>query len=416
MIQADAAALDGAPNHPLAIRMGVIAGLSHNIIIGLIMGHFSVMLASAESRLGIGGEQAALGMPLILLGSSLSAPLVGVLLAKYSLRWIMVLGAVLTVIGFALLGLTASFPLYLLAYGLFLGPAISLTGSISPATLVTRWFTRNRGLALGVVHLPIVIAVLPVALNWFVGSSGAVASYLTLAIVTAVILVPLTLLVVDHPPGGEAPAPEPAAQRTADGSFSVAQLLSRPRFWAICIAATASMASSVTLGTLMLPMGTAWGFTRGESALIQSVMAAVGIPGSVLFGWIVDKLGGPRTLALIAFNCALLWALLLLQPPYLVTMLIMGLIGMHGAGAIPGLSRAIAELFGQASFSRGYGLNNVITLPFVGAAIVGSAGVYTATGSYAPALTAMAGFFAVAALLALYAASGRAKAAAPSPA
>jgi MFS family permease len=257
---------------------------------------------------------------------------------------------------------------------------------------------------------------LPVALNWFVGSSGAVASNLTLAIITAVVLVPLTLLVVDHPPGGEAPAPEPEAQRTADGSFSVAQLLSRPKFWAICIAATASMASSVTLGTLMLPMGTSWGFTRGEAALIQSVMAAVGIPGSILFGWLVDKLGGARTLALIAFNCAVFWALLLLQPPYLPTMLIMGLVGMHGAGAIPGLSRAIAELFGQASFSRGYGLNNVITLPFVGAAIVGSAGVYGATGSYAPALLAMAAFFAVASVLALYAASGRRTPTAVSPA
>jgi MFS family permease len=416
MNQADAAAPDGAPNHPLAIRMGLIAGLSHNIIIGLIMGHFSVMLASAEARLGIGGEQAALGMPLVLLGSSVSAPLVGVLLGKYSLRWIMVLGAVLTAIGFALLGLTASFPLYLLAYGLFLGPAMSLTGSISPATLVTRWFTRNRGLALGVVHLPIVIAVLPVALNWFVGASGAVNSYLTLALITAVVLVPLTLLIVDHPPGGEAPAPEAADKRTADGSFTVAQLLSKPKFWAICIAATASMASSVTLGTLMLPMGTSWGFTRGEAALIQSVMAAVGIPGSILFGWLVDKLGGARTLALIAFNCAVFWALLLLQPPYLPTMLIMGLVGMHGAGAIPGLSRAIAELFGQASFSRGYGLNNVITLPFVGAAIVGSAGVYGATGSYAPALLAMAAFFAVASVLALYAASGRRTPTAVSPA
>lgn len=416
MIQADAAVPEGAPNHPLAIRMGVIAGLSHNIIIGLIMGHFSVMLASAEQRLGIGVEQAALGMPLVLLGSSISAPLVGVLLGKYSLRWIMVLGAVLTAIGFALLGLTASFPLYLLAYGLFLGPAMSLTGSISPATLVTRWFTRNRGLALGIVHLPIVIAVLPVALNRFVDSSGAVASYLMLAIVTAVVLVPLTLMIVDHPPGGEAPAPEPEAMRTADGSFTVAQLLSKPKFWAICIAATASMASSVTLGTLMLPMGTSWGFTRDEAALIQSVMAAVGIPGSILFGWLVDKLGGARTLALIAFNCAVFWALLLLQPPYLLTMLIMGLMGMHGAGAIPGLSRAIADLFGQASFSRGYGLNNVINLPFVGAAIVGSAGVYGATGSYAPALLAMAAFFAIAALLALYAASGRRAAEVPIPA
>ena len=403
MIQAEAAAPEDAQNHPLAMRMGVIAGVSHNVVIGTVMGHFGVMLASAEQRLHISAEQAALGIPLVLVGASLVAPFAGVLLARHSLRLILVIGAVLTVCGFALLGLTQSYPLYLVAYGLFLGPAMSLTGSVGPATLVTRWFTKNRGLALGIVHLPVVIAVLPVPLNWFVEHNGAVISYLTLAVFAAILLVPLTLLTVDHPPGGEAPAPEPAEQRTADGSFSVAQLLVRPKFWAICLAAIASMSSSVLLGSLLVPMGLSWGFTRAESALIQSIMAAVGILGSVLFGWIADRIGGVHTLALVAFDCAILWLLLLLQPPFAATALIVGLIGMHGAGAIPGISRAIADTFGQASFSRGFGLNTIIGLPFIAFAIVGSAGVYTATGSYAPALAAMAGYFAIATVLALLA-------------
>src|SRR3546814_7297044 len=33
------------------------------------------------------------------------------------------------------------------------------------ATLVTRWFHSNRGLALGIVHLPVVIAIVPWALE-----------------------------------------------------------------------------------------------------------------------------------------------------------------------------------------------------------------------------------------------------------
>ncbi len=413
MIQAEAAAPEGAPNHPLAVRMGVIAGVSHNVVIGTVMGHFGVMLASVQQRMGINAEQASLGIPLVLIGSSIVAPFAGVLLARYSLRLILVIGALLTVGGFAVLGLTNSYPLYLLAYGLLLGPAMSLTGSVGPATLVTRWFNRNRGLALGVVHLPIVIAILPVALNWFIERNGHVAAYLTLAIFTAIFLVPLTLLAVDHPPGGEQPAPEPAEKRTADGSFSVAQLLARPRYWAMCLAVIASMASSVLLGSLLVPMAMSWGFTPGESALIQSIMSAVGILGSVLFGWVSDRLGGARTLALIAFDCAVLWTLLLLQPPFAATALIVGLIGMHGAGAIPGISKSITEAFGQASFSRGFGVNTVISLPFIAFAIVGSAGVYTATGSYNPAIIAMAGFFVVAILLALYAASGRKAALSP---
>lgn len=404
-----------APNHPLAVRMGWIAGLSHNIVIGTVMGHFGLMLASAEQRMDISAEKAALGMPLVLVGSSLIAPVVGVMVARYSLRLIMLLGALLTVGGFLILGLTNSYPLYLVAFGLFLGPALSLTGAVGPATLVTRWFNTNRGLALGVVHLPVVIAILPIALNWFLEKNGASAAYLALAIVAAVVLVPATFLAIDHPPGGESPAPEAARLRTSDGSFSVGQLLSRPAFWALCLACAATMTSSVLLGSLMVPMGVSWGFTRGEAAIIQSIMSGVGIVGSVLFGWVADKLGGARTLALIGLDCALLWLLFLLQPPFLAVAAIAGLIGMHGAGAIPAISRGIADNFGQASFSRGYGLNTMIGLPFVAFSIVGSASVYTATGSYALAIQVMAGFFVAAIVLALFAARGGAKVA-PGPA
>jgi MFS family permease len=346
VIQADPAALAYARNHPLALRMGIIAGVSHNVVIGT-MGHFGVMLASAEQRTNITAGQAALGMPLLLIGSSVVAPFAGVLLAKHSLRMILVIGAVLTVCGFALLGLSTSYPLYLAAYGFFLGPAMSLTGSIGPATLVTRWFTKKRGLALGVVHLPIVVTILPVALNSFLERYGPTISYLMLAMFTAVLLVPLTLLTVDHPPGGETLAPEAAEMRTADGSFSVAQLLAQPRFWAICLAAIASMSSSIMLGSLLVPMGVSWGFSRGESALIQSLMSAGGMVGAVVFGLISDRIGGARALALIAFDCGVLWLLLLLQPPFLATAVIVGLIGMHGAGAIPGISRAISDALGR---------------------------------------------------------------------
>jgi MFS family permease len=404
MIVAGVDVPEGAKNHPMAVRMGIVAGVSHNVVIGMIMGHFGVMLSSVEQRMHVTAEQAALGIPLVLLGSALTAPFVGVLLAKVSLRLILIIGAVLTVGGFAILGLTDSYPLYLLAYGLFLGPAMSLAGSIGPATLVTRWFNKNRGLALGVVHLPVVIAILPVALNWFLERNGYVTSYLTLAGFAAVCLVPLTLLTVDHPPGGETPAPEPAEQRTADGSFSIAQLLKRPQFWALCLAAIASMSSSVLLGSLLVPMGISWGFTRAESALLASIMSAVGIVGSILFGWCADKLGGARSLALIAFDCAILWGLLLIAPPFPVVALIVGLIGMHGAGSIPTMSRGLSDTFGQASFSRGFGLNTIIGLPFIAFAIIGSAGVYTKTGSYRPAILAMSGYFVVAILLALYAA------------
>lgn len=386
--------------------MGVIAGVSHNMVIGTIFGSFGLMLASVESRLGVSGEAAAAGIPLTLVGSSILAPFVGVLIAKVSLRLLLLVGALLTVCGYLTLAFTQSYALYLVAYGLMFGPAMSLAGSIGPATLVTRWFHRNRGLALGVVHLPIVIAIVPWTLERALTVYQPATLYLVIGLIAAVVLLPLMLLTVDHPPSGETQAPEPADKRTADGSFSVMQLLARPRFWALSLAAVASMASSVMLGSLLVPMGMSWGFTRGEAAILQSVMSLVGILGSVLFGVVADKLGGGRSLALIGFNCAVLWAILLMHPPFAVTAVLVGLIGMHGAGAIPTLGRGLSDAFGQASYSRGFGLVTLIGLPFIAISVVGSAKVFTLTGSYDLAIEIIAAFFVAAIFLGLYGATG----------
>ncbi|MBB4858216.1 putative MFS family arabinose efflux permease [Novosphingobium chloroacetimidivorans] len=394
-----------APNHLLAKRMGLIAGVSHNVVIGTIMGSFSVLLASVEGRLGVKLEQASAGILLMIVGSSALAPIVGVLVARYSLRLLLMLGGVLTVLGYLILGLTQSYPLYLAVYGLCFGPALSLAGSIGPATLVTRWFNSNRGLALGLVHLPIMIAVLPVALNAFLADYGAQAAYLTLAGVAAILMLPLTALTVDHPPGYVAPV-STGEKRTADGSLSTGQLLASPKFWALSLANCASMTSSVMLGSLLIPMGQSWDFSRGQSALLASIMSLVGIAGSVLFGWVADKLGGGRTLALVAFDCAILWALLLTEPPFAAVAVIVGLIGMHGAGAIPALGRGVSDTFGQPSYSRGFGLNTVISLPFIACAMLGGSRIARETGSFAIPVTAMAIVFAIAVLCGLYAASG----------
>lgn len=126
----------------------------------------------------------------------------------------------------------------------------------------------------------------------------------------------------------------------------------------------------------------------------------------MLFGVVADKLGGGRSLALIGFNCAALWAILLTHPPFVVTAVVVGLIGMHGAGAIPTLGRGLSDTFGQASYSRGFGLSTLIGLPFIAISVVGSARVFTMTGSYDLAVQAIAAFFVAAIFLGLYGATG----------
>ncbi|MDE2405908.1 MAG: MFS transporter [Sphingomonadales bacterium] len=401
-----------APNHPLALRMGVIAGVCFNVVIGTVMGSFSVMLASAQERLHVPLHQAAVGMLLVLIGSSLTAPFVGVLMAKFPLRRMMQFGALLTTAGFLALAFTHSYTVYLGVYGLCFGPAMTLTGSVGPNTLVTRWFNQRRGLAVGLVNLAILIAIMPERLKVFVDYAGSDAAYLLLAGLCGLIMLPLTLFIQDYPPDHrpaavavEAGAGEAAAAaRTADGSLSMGQLLRQPKLWALCVATSASMTSSILLGSLLIPIGTSWHYTAYQAAVLASIMSLIGIAGGILFGWVADRIGGARTLALVGFDCMVLWLALLLHPPFAGTAVVIGLIGLHGAAAMPALARALSDAFGAASYSRGLGLNTLISLPFSMIAILGSSLLLQKTGSFSLAMQAMAGLFLVGCLCGLFAA------------
>ena len=55
---------------------------------------------------------------------------------------------------------------------------------------MTRWFQRNRGLAIGIVHLPIVITFMPLAASLVIGRFGLTVLFLVLALFAAMTLIP----------------------------------------------------------------------------------------------------------------------------------------------------------------------------------------------------------------------------------
>ena len=82
-----------APNHPLAIRMGVIAALSHNVLIGSIFGTAGVLLKPMQERMQVTPEMSSAGVPLVIVGSAILASVAGVLAARFSLRLLMAASA-----------------------------------------------------------------------------------------------------------------------------------------------------------------------------------------------------------------------------------------------------------------------------------------------------------------------------------
>jgi cyanate permease len=392
--------------------MAAIAFIAQNVTLACLFGSFSVLLGSVEKRLGVGREQSTLAVPILALVTAVLAPMVGTLAARVSLRLVMITGAAMSVAGFAVLALTSSYPLYLAAYALLLGPGMAI-GVVTPPTLVTRWFVVHRGRALGIVSTPVIIALMPLAATWMVQSHGLSMTYVMLAALSALSLL-ACFFAVDRPlataqasSASETPGAPGAHGPIAAGGLNLAKLLRSPRFWALSIAFSASTAGSLILTSHMAPIALGWGFSATLAATLLTIQSSVGIGGPFLFGWVADRLGGARALILIVFDAAVLWALLLMHPPFVVTAVIIGLIGLHGAGAPPVLSVALSEGFGQESFSRALGMANLLNLPFSVLCVPAAALVYARTGSYAGAIVGEAGFLVLAGLLVMVAARMR---------
>ena len=398
-----------ASNPPLAFRMAVIAFLNQNIAVACIWGSFSVLLGAVELRLGVGRELSTLAVPIVNLATAVFAPITGALAAKYSLRLIMLSGSLLSLLGFLVLAFTASYPLYLLAYGLLLGPGMAV-GAILPATLVTRWYAVGRGRVLGIVCAPVVIAVVPLVSTWVLLAHGLPSAYGVLAALATVSVI-ANLFIVDRPPSSDQAST--ADNRQGAGTVSMArdtgmaQLLRSPLLWVLTLGYISSITGSILITANMVPMARSWGFSATLAATLLAIQSFAGIGGTVLFGWVADRLGGKRALAILLIDAALLWLLLLLHPPFAPTAVIVGLIGVHGAGAIPVLGVALSEVFGRDSFSRAYGLVNLINLPFAVLSVPAAAVIFAHTGSYARVVLCQAAFLAVGCLLVLSVRTGR---------
>jgi MFS family permease len=373
--------------HPHAYRMVAIAWLNQNAAIACIWGSFSVLLTFVEARLHVGRELSTLGAPAVNLSCAICAPFIGVLAGRFSLRLIMMTGAAMGVAGLVLLALSHSFALYLAAYGLLLGPAMAV-GVVLPATLVTRWFALNAGKMLGIVTTQLLVAFIPLAATYIVHAYGLPMTYLALAIIPAVTLI-ATLFVIDHPPGAAAAPTQAAAAHgvsapAAPGAklMTMPELLASPKLWGLAAAFIASSTGTVILLAHMVPLARSWGFSAGQAAILLSVQSLAGLVGTLFFGWLADKLGGARTMAIVVFDATVLWILLSLHPSYPLMVAIIAVFGMHSSGTVPVASLAYAQAFGQQNFSSAYGLLNLINLPFGVLCVPVASYVFTHTGSY----------------------------------
>lgn len=380
-------AVQGGPGYGWLIVALVF--LSTAMVIGsrFSMGLFLPFLPAA---FGTSAASVSAAIALSMLSAAAIQPVIGMALDRWGGRLVFSLG--LGFAGAALVGtaLATEFWQVLLLMGLATSVGYAAVSPASSTTVVAGWFDQNRGTALGVatsgtkvamIILPPAIAALILAFDWRVAMLAT--GLMVLAPIPAIVVFmrppPASAQAADRR-GASAPAPSAQAQATAR------QAMRRPAFWmiALCLFANGLM---MNLVFVHLPSHViSLGFDTAMAATGLSLLGGIGIFGTVVTGWLSDRLG-QRAVMLVMFGARMAVTLIVVLWPGVLTFAVFVLVfGFLGYGAIGVIASLATALFGRKA------IGTILGFAYVFNQIGGAVGTFAGgaslqwTGDYDAAL------------------------------
>lgn len=398
----EAAAPAGGRRRHRAWLMLLIAFLAQNTALGVNFAIYGTALKEIQDHYDSGRALAASGLAVMTLVMGLASPLVGGLVVRFSLRHVMIVGAVLNLIGFVLLSAAPSIYAMLAIYAVVIGPGVALLGVIPSSTLVGRWFASGQGRALGVVNMPVFMSMFPPVTALIVAGYGLQGAFLFGATIFA-LLVPLLLCVVASPAdvgvepyGARAIAGPPRAEGSvaSDGVLGGGEIIRNPSFHVLWIGIGLLTAGGVMMTTHLIPLALDKGLDLPSASLLLSAFGISASLGAVLFGWLADRIGARRAVAVQALAWIVPWIVLIVLKAALMPLLLASAsIGLM-SGAIVGLLGVTASAwFGTANIGRVLGYAYLGKVPFMFGAAPLAGFLFDHTGSYDLSLTIHAATF-----------------------
>ncbi len=333
----------------------------------------------------------------------------GYALDKYGPRKVIFLMGLLTGISLLLTSQTQAPWQIFITYSLLLSMGIGAV-FVVPTAIVSRWFDRKRGLALGISGAGAGLGMMmmaPLATSLIVNFDWRTA-YIVIGLIAWAVVLPLAGLLKGGPGDvGElldgrkngSMEKQSSEQSTRLNPVSLRQVFNSRSFWSVFSIWAFFGCSLFFVFTHLVPHILDRGFSPAEAASVASVMGAAAIAGRVLMGVASDRLGRKKTAAGGAFLqfVAMLWILWSqeLWMFYVFTIIY----GFAYSGFASSMAALIGDVFGLSRIGTVFG---ALEVSFgIGAAlgpIIGGL-VFDINGSYYAAFVIMALFMFLATLL-----------------
>jgi MFS family permease len=356
---------------------------------GLTVNSFSLFLKDWTAEFHAPASSFTLALLYFSIIAALTSPLAGSLAGRLPARLLLGSGLLAIAVVHAVIGFASARWQILLVYGTLLPLGLPLCTNILGQALVSRWFVKRVGLAMGVVAAGGTLGsvIVPPVLAKLLPMIGWRWTWWLWAVLIVGVTVPLSLLIARDRPGPRdgrdylgAKPPRPAAP-----ALPAREILLRRNFWIILAAFLPTQFAYQTVSINMAPLLASHGFGAATAAGLLSILGVSAICSKFIFGLAVDKFGNRLSLTLACLAPAL-GSFVLAEGGPDIAFIISGtvLVGLGMAMWTLVAAATVAE-FGTDSFGKAYG----ILLAFSPASLLVPTIVarsQEAIGSYAPGL------------------------------
>jgi len=332
---------------------------------------------------------------------------------RYGARTLMIGASFLISIGTVLLGTITELWQFYVFYGLFVGSLGNAAFMVLLPVIVTRWFNRHMGIALGIYWAalgagPVIFAPL---FSWLIETRGWERAFTLVGIGLGVILLAFSALIRSSPRemglsayGGEGSSSEQRVRAaSAIAPASLRELLTRRPVWLLTGIHHLGCAGHAIILAHVVSMATFRGVSGIEAAGVLSTIAGVSIISRFAFSVLTERLGGRSVLLMAVIGQSTSVLILLFASDAWVFYLFAVIFGLCYGGEMVGFPIINRQLFGE-----GAPLSSIYSFEMLGAstgmALGGWLGgvLFDLTGAYTWAILASAAIGYLGLPLALY--------------
>lgn len=348
--------------------------VSNGLSIGGLPVFYKPMLADMIAIGGVEADKAqsmvggAAGLTFLFAG--FLAPIAGYLLTKISTKIMMCIGCVILGGALVIYSQANSSGIVYLAHSL-LGTALGFVGVLVNTVLISNWFRRNRGLAMGIALTGTSFggALIPQIATPLIANYGWRTAMISVSLLVWLILLPAAIFLVKSRPSDIGLLPDGDQVSNVEGEnkpfemtgMTLLEAISTPTFWifSICAALIFYGIFVVSQQLNLYLQSPKVGFTLQQAGNAQSAMFLASIVGKFLFGFLSDRFKATRVML---FGAALMFAstLVLLNLTAETVLLFAIPFGLTYGGIFVLLQLLVADYFGLKNLGTILGAVTVI--------------------------------------------------------